>query len=207
MGILVKKDIQRLLESERLVITPLLDPKEQIGEAAVDLRLGNEFISMRRPNLGLLDATVDERSLQKDIERYQERVRIAYHKPFVLHPRQFVLGASLEYLALPNNMAAQVIGRSSWGRLGLIIATATAVAPSFKGCITLELVNHGEVPLVLYPGMRIAQLVLETTSGKAHYDGRYECPTGPQFSRIHRDRDMKGWGPAEAPNRNSKMPI
>lgn len=176
-----------------MVITPLLDPASQIGEAAVDLRLGNEFICMRRPNVGEVDPSRGAH-LRAEIEKYQERIRIRYHQRFTLHPRQFVLGASLEYVRLPNNVAGQVIGRSSWGRLGLIIATATAVAPSFKGCITLELVNLGEVPIVVYPGFRIAQLVLQEATGPVEYSGRYQCPTGPQFSRVGEDADIGRWG-------------
>ena len=87
-----------------------------------------------------------------------------------------------------------MIGRSSWGRLGLIIATATAVSPCFKGSITLELVNLGEAPLVLYPGVRIAQLVVHTVEGIGTYEGRYTCPTGPEFSRIYLDKEMVFWG-------------
>lgn len=193
MSVLVDKDILKLLENGKLVVTPLLDPAKQLGEASIDVRLGNEFINFRRPNLGEIDPSKRDK-LQLEIEQYQEKQRIDYGKKFILHPRQFVLGATLEYIALPSNVAGQVVGRSSWGRLGLIIATATAVQPAFKGCITLELVNDGEVPIVLYPGMRIAQLVLYETSAKVEkYSGRYHYPTGPEFARVHRDRDIQIW--------------
>ena len=84
----------------------------------------------------------------------------------------------------------------------LIIATASSVAPGFKGCITLELVNNGEVPIVLRPGMRIAQLVFFETAKDADYrqpdandqvNIKYDCPTGPEFSRIHRDTETAFW--------------
>src|SRR5439155_26160938 len=101
--------------------------------------------------------------------RSQESIRISLHDQFIIHPGQLVLGATLEYLSLPKTVAASVEGRSSWGRLGLIIATACSVAPGFKGCITLELVNDGEVPLVLYPGVRIAQLIFHRTLKSASY--------------------------------------
>lgn len=192
MTILSQDELRnQLFESEptkRLVITPILDPK-QIGDASVDVRLGTEFIIIQHTNLPYIDPTQSQ-EIQKKIGQYQQRIRVAFREPFVLHPNQLVLGSTLEYVALPSNLAAQVVGRSSWGRLGLIIATATAVAPRFRGVITLELINHGQVPLILYPGVRIAQLIIQKVVGNATYSGRYDFPTGPQFSRIHEDDEM-----------------
>ena len=176
-----------------LVITPLLDKEKQIGANSVDVRLGNEFIVIKQRSLTSLDATKAS-DVKQEIDFYQERLRISFHDKFVLHPRQLVLAATLEYISLPEQLSAQVQGRSSWGRLGLIIATAPVVAPGFKGCITLELENLGEVPIVLYPGLCIAQLVFETTEGGGAYSGRYSCPTGPQFSNIAVDAAIEWWG-------------
>jgi len=84
------------------------------------------------------------------------------HVPFgdriVIHPHQFILGATLEYIRLPMDLMAYVIGRSTWGRLGLIVATAVGIQPGFAGTLTLELRNLGEAPLTLYPGQIVAQL-------------------------------------------------
>lgn len=192
MSVFTRNYIRELLESGELTLTPLLDPADQIGEASIDLRLCNEFINFQRPNLGEIDPSHSE-ELRAKVAQYQEKVRIDYGKSFVLHPGQFVLGATLEYMALPDNAAGQVLGRSSWGRLGLIIATATSVSPGFKGCITLELVNDGEIPIVLYPGVKIAQLVLYGATDKVKYRGRYHYPTGPQFTRLHEDPDIQLW--------------
>ena len=178
----------------RLVITPLLDPQNQIGDSSVDVRLGNEFILIRKRTFSHLDLG-DPSRIRDKIAKYQERIRIELKKEFILHPNQLVLGSTLEYVRLPDNLACYVIGRSSWGRLGLVIATASAVAPNFRGCITLELINLGEVPLVLYPGVRIAQLVLHRTAGHDQYTGRYRCPTGPEFSRIYDDPELAFWSP------------
>ena len=164
---------------EQLLITPLLR-MDQIGDASVDLRLGREFIVFNRSSIGKFDPW-DREDLKKNIHKYQERVRVAKGGTFILHPQQFVLGATLEYLILPTTLHAQVSGRSTWGRTGLIIATATFVHPGFKGCITLELVNEGTVPLVLRPLERIAQIMFQKTEGKCEYQGRYICPTGPEF--------------------------
>jgi len=198
MALLTRKDLnERLFDqrfdhpAKRLTVTPLLDPK-QIGDATIDVRLGNEFIVIRHTNLASVDPA-ERREIRKNIGRYQERVYAAYGDKFILHPRQFVLGSTLEYIGVPLDLAAQVMGRSSWGRLGLIIATAIAVAPGFKGAITFELINYGQAPLVLYPGLVIAQIAFETTTSEVEYRGRYSYPTGPEFSKIHEDEDIDRW--------------
>jgi dCTP deaminase len=99
------------------------------------------------------------------------------------------------------DVLAYVIGRSSWGRLGLIIATATVIHPGFKGCITLELVNHGDIPIELYPGCFICQLVLHEVQPpqKKPYEGKYSGwvgPTSPEFSKIYKDKDLRRWLPS-----------
>ncbi len=196
MGTLSTQEIRNRLKEKlptRLVITPLLEKEEQTKDNTVDLRLGNEFIITQQTSFEAIEPT-RRKEIEKRIGQYQQRVRIGFHEKFVLHPGQLILGSTLEYVALPNNLSAYVIGRSSWGRLGLVIATATEVSPCFKGSITLELVNLGEAPLVLYPGVRIAQLVLHTVEGVGTYEGRYNCPTGPEFSRIYLDKEMVFWG-------------
>jgi dCTP deaminase len=85
---------------------------------------------------------------------------VPFEKGFILHPRAFVLGVTLEWIRLPYNRAAYVTGRSSWGRHGLIIATATGIHPGFTGCITLELTNVGEIPITVKPGTHICQLFI-----------------------------------------------
>lgn len=198
MALLTNKDLkERLFDkrfshpAKRLTVTPLLDPK-QVGDASIDVRLGGEFIVIRHTNLATVDPA--ERSkIRKNIGRYQERVYTGFGDRFILHPHQFVLGSTLEYVGVPLDLGAQVMGRSSWGRLGLIIATATTVAPGFKGAITLELINYGQAPLVLYPGVVIAQITFETTTSEVEYCGRYNYPTGPEFSKIHEDADIGRW--------------
>ncbi|MEN6406354.1 MAG: dCTP deaminase [Thermoguttaceae bacterium] len=182
-----------------LVITPLLDAG-QIGQSSVDVRLGHQFIVLQRAAVTHIDATQREQ-LQRSLHRSQHQTRVSLHEQFIIHPGQLALGATIEYLSVPTHLAATVEGRSSWGRLGLIIATACNVDPGFKGCITLELVNSGEAPLVLYPGVRIAQLVFHLTDGTAKYDkGKYDCPIGPQFSRIDHDKEIMFWGGASCPS-------
>lgn len=196
MSILSKEEILREMakSTDPLVVTPLLEAS-QVGAASVDVRLGHEFIVLRRSSLSHIDPTQGNADdWETDLHRWQERVRISLLKPFVLNPGELVLGATMEYIAVPLTVAASVEGRSSWGRLGLIIATASTVGPGFKGCVTLELVNSGGVPLVVYPGVRIAQLVFQRLGGSGKYDGKYDCPTGPQFTRIHLDKEVAFWG-------------
>lgn len=202
MSVLARNELKERLYgfrknlNKRIVITPLLNSEKQIGESSIDVRLGNEFIIMRHTNLQSINPTLKD-YIEQNIGQYQEYVRVSFGEPFVLHPHQLVLGSTLEFISLPSDLTAQVLGRSSWGRLGLIIATATSVAPGFKGVITLELINDGQVPLILFPGVAIAQLVIEKTTSQVTYQGRYDFPTGPQFSRIHKDRDMEFWGGKE----------
>jgi len=195
-GVLTKEAIIDLLKEsdyrKRLIITPLLDSNEVLGASSVDVRLGNEFILMRRQNFANLD--ISDKKVIDNIQHYQERIKLNYQQPFILHPYQLVIGSTLEYVSVPPGLMCYVIGKSSWGRMGLIIATATKVDPGFKGCITLEIVNQGEVPLTLYPGVPIAQLVFHTAVGKSSYDGRYEYPTGPEFPNFLKDyKKWKKW--------------
>lgn len=172
---------------KRLVVTPILDPK-QIGEASIDLRLGTEFLVLHRTQQPGLDATAISERLMDEM---QERIVVPYGKEIWLHPGHFILAATLEFLRLPANLGAYVLGRSSWGRVGLIVATAIMVQPGFKGCLTLELVNDGDSPIKLYPGAKIAQLAVHSMDAETKYvygpDGKYEAPIAPQASRLAKE--------------------
>jgi len=175
---------------ERLYISPILDAK-QIGDASIDIRLGNDFFTTRRGNLGVLDPKV--RDTQPD--RFRNRHRLNTKEPFYLHPNEVALAGTMEYFRFPKALSASVTSRSKWGRLGLIIATATAIHPGFKGVITLELVNHGNVPLVLYPGLLIAQVIFYETDGATPYDGDLSGKTDAHPSDISKgwQSDMQFW--------------
>lgn len=173
--------------SDALIVTPLLD-SAQIGPSSIDLRLGTEFLLSRRYS----EQRVDPFDLDT-LAPPTERVSIPFGGAFVLHPREFVLGATFEFLRLPNNLSGHVLGRSSWGRLGLVVATAVVVQAGFKGCLTLELTNEANVPLVLRPGLRIAQLCLwHGRAVSAGYDSgtpKYNAPLGPESSRLGVETD------------------
>jgi dCTP deaminase len=187
--------LKKRLESGDLHVMPLFEKFAAEKSNTIDLCLGLEFITMKKGSLAALTFAQATRSeLERILRRFYDRVFVGLEHPFILHPGEFVLGATLEYLRLPTTLFGEVTGRSSWGRLGLIIATATAVHPGFKGCLTLELVNHGNIPVELYPGVPIAQIVFHKMQGEQpEYAGRYAGfagPTGPEWSRIHQGEDI-----------------
>jgi deoxycytidine triphosphate deaminase len=111
---------------------------------------------------------------------------------FVLHPRQFALAATLEYIRLPRGLAGHVVGRSRWARVGLIIAMATFVHPGYSGCLTLELQNLGDIPMRLSPGFPIAQLILEEAETDRMIDpGQLTCAIGPEFLPLLSRKDKR----------------
>lgn len=169
---------------QRLYVTPLIS-EGQVGDGTIDMRCGTEFIIVRRTRRSIVDPLADWGM----IGDYQEKTYVEPGGFLYLHPRQFILGCTLEYVRLPRDICAFVVGRSSWGREGLMIATATFVHPTYAGVITLELVNVGEAPISLYPGSRIAQLVFEsaTRAEKDLLKSKYIGSTGPTFSRLHED--------------------
>jgi dCTP deaminase len=148
-----------------LAVTPLLH-STQVTEASIDLRLGPDLIVTRRETGVVAFDPARTTDLASEIGQYQTYVRRPLGSAFYLHPGDFAIARSLEYVTLPDDLSGQALGRSSWGRLGLVIATATTVQPGFRGTITLELANLGRVPLVLYVGVRVAQLALHEADGE-----------------------------------------
>lgn len=163
MSVIGGKGLKKLLyntedRDERLIVTPILEPNEQIDEssAAIDIRLGTKFIIPQRANVAHID--VGEPNFNENLKKSVETVYVPYGKPLILHPGHFVLGNSLEYFRFPKNMSGYVVSRSSWGRIGLVVATAIGIHPGFFGVLSLELSNSAEVPISLYPGLAIAQV-------------------------------------------------
>jgi dCTP deaminase len=192
---------------DRLVITPILERNLQLSEqqVSVDVRLGQDFLLTRTAGVEAVNPTASRVEFDAQVARSQQRVHVSVGQAFVLHPGRFTLGATLEYIRVPPGLAAYVIGRSSWARLGLVIAMATAVHPRFAGVLTLELQNLGDVPLALYPGSRIAQLIFHTTQGPSRDPDQpdlpaheaavltsipppaYACQTGPSATALRKD--------------------
>jgi dCTP deaminase len=143
--------------------TPDLDKLEHQGAGAIDLRLGTWFLSLSQSRMPCLDMDgIDSvNTEQRQLCRYHY---VHFGEKYYLHPGTFVLGTTLEWLRLPRNLFGYVVGKSTLGRRGLVIATATAVHHGFTGCLTLELANIGEIPVVLRPGILVCQLSLHQSS-------------------------------------------
>lgn len=179
----IRKLINDTDVERRLVIEPLLSDT-QIGPASLDLRLGTEFMEVRRTKQGVLDpfSAHDE-----------HRFNVMFGNELIIHPGQFLLGSTLEYLRVPRHIGGQILNRSSWARNGLLVATAVTVHPGFTGTLTLELVNEGTIPLMLITGTRICQLVLWQCDQEASEpyldDAKYGMTLGPQPSQLSREAE------------------
>jgi dCTP deaminase len=185
--------------SHPFVITPSISPKSQYSSTSVDLRLGNSFLINRTTGYTHISpnpSTITDKE-PTPLDAFYDELFIPVGKRFILHPHQFVLAATLEYISIPEDFYALVLGRSSWGRLGLTIATATTVHSGYRGCVTLELRNLGETPLPIEVGLRIAQLCLipvpldESSKGYFASTGKYIGPVGPEVPKINSDSDWE----------------
>lgn len=175
------------LIEERIIVTPILS-KSQFGSVEINLRLGRQFLIFKKHLQKSLGPST-MRGYEREIHKFQEEVVIDYGQEIVLHPGELLIGSTLEYVVLPRDIEAQVMGRSSWARLGLIVATATTIHPLFKGVITLELSNNGTIPIQLQPTNEIAQIIFHNVEPPVttENESRYSCSIGPGFSRIYRD--------------------
>jgi dCTP deaminase len=165
--------IRRLVHEGRIRIDPW-DP-DMVQPASVDLRLGPSFRVFHNHRIQVIDLADPPSGLT-------EHVEVADGDAFVIHPNEFVLGRTTEHVELPDDVVARIEGKSSLGRLGLIVhATAGFVDPGFSGTLTLEITNFNSVPIVLRPGLPIAQLSFMTLDRPA------EVPYGSPAlgSRYH----------------------
>jgi len=201
--------ILRLVEEGRIRIDPW--SPELVQPASVDLRLGDSFRVFHNHRASAID-------LRRPPENLTEEVIVPREESFIIHPGEFCLGRTLEWVELPGDIVARIEGKSSLGRLGLIVhATAGFCDPGWKGTLTLELNNLTRVPIKLYPGLLIAQLSFMTLDRPAqrpygsaalgsHYQGqraatesRYEGGHAPEASSGSRGAGAQGAG-ATAPS-------
>jgi dCTP deaminase len=171
------------IEAGRIVIEPF--DERCIQPSSIDVKIGNLFRVFRNHTA----AVIDVKQRQEDLT---ELVTIAEDGVFMLHPGEFVLGSTLERVAVPDDLVARIDGKSSLGRLGLIIhSTAGFIDPGFDGHITLELTNIATLPITLYPGMKVGQVsfVQMTTPAEHPYGSgargsKYQGQRGPTPSRY-----------------------
>ncbi len=193
MAILSDKHIIKCLKSGKIVIEPLENPNIQIQPSSVDLRIGNEFKGFRIIRKPVIDP-MDE----SDIDSYMQSFFIDEGDPFIIHPGEFALATTYETIKLPHDLVARVEGRSSMGRLGVTMhVTAGFIDPGFHGKITLEISNIGKMPVALYTGQRVCQIVFETMTspadkpyGHPERDSKYMGQKRPESSRIKRDHEL-----------------
>jgi dCTP deaminase len=186
MSVLSDRDIRAELEAGRVRIDPY-DPAD-LQPSSVDLHLDRSFRVFRNNRY----AFIDPRMPQPDLT---ELLTIGDDEPFVLHPGEFVLGQTLEWVELPDDLVSRLEGKSSLGRLGLLIhSTAGYVDPGWKGNLTLELSNVANLPIALYYGMRIGQISffrmsspVERPYGSRELGSKYQGQSEPTASASHAD--------------------
>ncbi len=188
MSVLSDRDIRAAMQGGRVRIDPY-DPA-CLQPSSVDLHLDSDFRVFRNNRY----AFIDPRTSQPDLT---ELVSVDGDDPFILHPNEFVLGQTLEWVELPDDLVARLEGRSSLGRLGLLIhSTAGYVDPGWKGNLTLELSNVANLPIALYSGMKIGQISffkmsspVERPYGSRELGSRYQGQSSPTASLYSKDFD------------------
>lgn len=215
--ILSDRDIKKRLDKGDLVIEPIEDRELQIQPASVDLRLGNEFKTFRKTLESYIDP-FDKCSIQRyysegDIKNptldfFQKEKPVSpddlnhevleYDAQYIIRPQDFLLGTTLEYVKIPDDLVGRLEGRSSLGRLGIVIhSTAGFIDPGFEGTITLEIGNLGIMPVALYTKMRVCQIVFEQLSSPAEKPygpirgSKYQGQKGPIACRLGKDSEME----------------
>ena len=191
--ILSDRDIKKAIESGRVKIdSSKPEMFMHIHASSMDLRLGNTFKLYEHSKFAVLDP--------KNPETFQGRMRmitIPDGESFIVQPGEFVLGVTMESITVPDDLVVRVEGRSSLGRLGIIVhSTAGFVDPGFSGTITLEISNLNRMPVALYPGMRVCQLAFEEMSSPAEtpYNmkpgSKYQNQILPEESRVMMDTEF-----------------
>jgi len=183
-------DLKKAIKSRKIVIKPLPDFSAQLGACSIDLRLGHTFRVFEHSRHPYIDP------FKKEVrEEITKEFRVKDGQPFIIQPGDFVLGATIEYVEVPDDLTGRLEGRSSIGRLGVVIhSTAAHIECGFRGHITLELANMGKMPVALYPGMRICSVSFEQLSSPAEIpyykkkNAKYVGQKGPDESKIHEEK-------------------
>jgi dCTP deaminase len=197
--VLSDRTIRRLLEEGRIGIEPY--DEDLLQPSSVDVRVDRLFRVFRNSRYPYIDVKEPMEDLTELVEVSDE------HQPFILHPGEFVLGSTLERIRLPDDLVARLEGKSSLGRLGLLIhSTAGFIDPGWDGHVTLELSNVANLPITIYVGMKIGQLsfmelteAAENPYGTAAIGSKYQGQAGPTPSRYWKnfsDAQTSGAGSA-----------
>mgnify|MGYP001608189166 CR=1 FL=1 len=192
MVVLSDRDIKRALKEGKISIQPDVS-EEQINPSSVDLRLGNQFRVFKHAEV----THIDQRNTSS-ADKIMKLIEIEPSTPFIIHPGEFVLGINHEYIKVPDDLVGRLDGKSSWGRLGIVIhSTAGTVDPGFEGRLTLEIANISKVPVCLYPGSRICKVTFDTLSSPSEVpynmrkDAKYLKQMGPEASKMTKEEGKK----------------
>lgn len=201
MSVLTRRQILLRIAAGELVIGPIVDPQNQFGKVSVDLRLGTMAAIIRGSGQSSVDPrayfaadAAGDQAREQSKRRKLEYISVPFGEPLMLHAGSLILVPTFEWVRLPKDLMGAVTARSSWGREGLSIATATFINPCYNGIITLELANFGQIPIVLYPGMRLAQLALyqldktladDCDSALSQFDLSFEATAGDITRQDH----------------------
>lgn len=187
--ILSDRDIKKALSSGRIKVTPEPDLKTQLGSCSLDLRLGNEVKIFQHSKI----SHIDLRDAQ-NAEQIMEATTLSDDEPLVLQPRDLVLATTLEWLEIADDLVGRIEGRSSLGRLGIIVhGTASVFDPGWRGRPVMELGNLGVVPVLLYPGMRVCAFTFEEVTSKVEVpyyqkkNNKYAGQKTPAASRLSQE--------------------
>lgn len=186
--ILSDRSIKEAIAAGRIVLDPY--DEAMVQPSSIDLRCDTQFRVFENHKYALIDPKAPQEDLTKQVEASPDH-------PFILHPGEFVLGATAEVIGLADDIVARLEGKSSLGRLGLLIhSTAGFIDPGFQGQVTLELSNVANLPIAIYPGMKIGQVsfyelstAAENPYGSAGAGSKYQGQRGPTASRIHQEFD------------------
>jgi dCTP deaminase len=188
--VLSDRDIKKHLKSGKIKIAPSPDLEKQLGSVSIDLRLGNTFRIFEHSKYPYIDPY--DKKLPKDLTTL---VEVTQGDPFIIQPGDFALATTIESFTLSDDLLARLEGRSSLGRLGIIVhSTASIFEPGWTGKVVMEMGNMGRMPVALYPGMRICALTFEqlSTSVDIPYHkksgAKYIGQNSPVVSKIIEDR-------------------
>ncbi len=189
--LLADKDIKEYLKNGQIKISPEPDLKEQLGSVSLDLRLGNEFAIFNHASVPYIDPFKKE--LTKGL---MKKVKVEQGNKFIIQPGEFVLATTLERVELSDKIVGRLEGRSSLGRLGIVVhSTASIFDPGWQGKVVMELGNLGKMPVALHPGMRICALTFEkvTQCVETPYhkknSAKYKDQNSPIPSRYFKDKE------------------
>ena len=187
--VLSDKDLKIAIKSGKIKITPVPDFKTQLGSCSIDLRLGNVFRVFEHSKHAYIDP------FEKTSDSFTREIVMKPKEAFIVQPGDFVLATTMENVAVPDDLVGTLEGRSSIGRLGIVIhSTAAAIDAGWRGHITLELANMGKLPVALYPGMRICSIAFEQLSSPAEVPyykkktAKYVGQKGPGESKIREEK-------------------